>query len=72
MLQWHHTHATASGCRKLSPAALRYIAAHVQPHTVYPGHTLCHQGDEADCMWVLSDGEVVLYEVRPACCACNA
>ena len=43
-------------CSVLSPAAMRYIAHHVRPHTIYPGHMLCYQGDDADCMWVLSDG----------------
>ncbi|KAK9792471.1 hypothetical protein WJX73_000921 [Symbiochloris irregularis] len=44
----------------LSADALRFIAYHIHPRTIYPGHLLCRQGDEADSLWVLSDGEVTL------------
>ena len=43
-------------CRALSGDALRFMAYHIHPRNIYPGHLLCRQGDEADSLWVLSDG----------------
>ena len=32
-----------------------------------PGHEICRQGDTADCMWILGDGEDHVYEMCSIC-----
>ena len=30
------------------------------PESVAAGHDICRQGEEADCVWILQDGEFAL------------
>ena len=32
------------------------LAARLTPQMVPPGHDLCQEGDDADCMWILQEG----------------
>ncbi|KAK9812616.1 hypothetical protein WJX72_000666 [[Myrmecia] bisecta] len=45
--------------RCLSSEARERIAGKVHPRMVSPGHDLCEQGEEADCMWILQEGDIL-------------
>lgn len=39
---------------------LHDMAAAMEPVTVFPGHDLCEQGEEADGLWVMHEGELLV------------
>lgn len=39
---------------------LHDLAAAMEPVTVFPGHDLCEQGEEADGLWVMHEGELLV------------
>lgn len=41
-------------------ALLHDMAAAMAPVTVFPGHDLCEQGEVADCLWLMHEGELLL------------
>ncbi|DBA70723.1 TPA: hypothetical protein ACH3X2_012094 [Trebouxia sp. C0005] len=44
---------------QLPEGAKTRLAARLTPQMVPPGHDLCQEGDDADCMWILQEGEVL-------------
>ncbi|KAK9813287.1 hypothetical protein WJX72_011893 [[Myrmecia] bisecta] len=46
--------------RCLSKEARERIAGKVRPRMVSPGFDLCEQGDEAECLWILQEGEILI------------
>ena len=43
---------------------LHDMAAAMEPVTVFPGHDLCEQGEEADGLWVMHEGELLVRRER--------
>ena len=41
-------------------ALLHDMAAAMAPVTVFPGHDLCEQGEAADGLWLMHEGELLL------------
>ena len=41
---------------ELAEDAKARLAARLTPQMIPPGHDLCQEGDEADCMWILQEG----------------
>lgn len=50
-----HTH-TVECCSELPEGAKTRLAARLTPQMIPPGHDLCQEGDDADCMWILQEG----------------
>lgn len=46
--------------RSLDQNMLRHVAARLKPQLLGPDQDLCMQGDEADSIWLLHEGCVVL------------
>ena len=44
-------------CSQLPEGAKTRLAARLSPQMVPPGHDLCQEGDDADCMWILQEGK---------------
>ncbi|KAL3152951.1 hypothetical protein ABBQ38_011980 [Trebouxia sp. C0009 RCD-2024] len=44
---------------ELPEGAKTRLAARLSPQMIPPGHDLCQEGDDADCMWILQEGEVL-------------
>ncbi|MEW5318539.1 MAG: hypothetical protein WDW38_009755 [Sanguina aurantia] len=44
---------------RLKDQILGTVAKNLLPLEVLPGHALCHEGDEADSVWILGEGEMV-------------
>eukprot|EP00878_Enallax_costatus_P020054 GHUV01021184.1.p1 GENE.GHUV01021184.1~~GHUV01021184.1.p1 ORF type:complete len:549 (+),score=143.41 GHUV01021184.1:1031-2677(+) len=45
--------------RGLEQTVKEQLASRLVPVEVAPGHELCREGDEADCLWLLQEGEMV-------------
>lgn len=45
-------------CSQLPEGAKTRLAARLTPQMVPPGHDLCQEGDDADCMWILQEGDL--------------
>ena len=43
-------------CSQLPEGAKTRLAARLSPQMIPPGHDLCQEGDDADCMWILQEG----------------
>ena len=47
-------------CSQLPEGAKTRLAARLTPQMVPPGHDLCQEGDDADCLWILQEGMLPL------------
>ncbi len=54
------SHACLATCSQLPEGAKTRLAARLTPQMVPPGHDLCQEGDDADCMWILQEGNLPL------------
>ena len=54
------SHACLAKCSQLPEGAKTRLAARLTPQMVPPGHDLCQEGDDADCMWILQEGMLPL------------
>ena len=43
-------------CSNLHETAKSRLASRLKPIMIPPGHDLCHEGDPADCLWILQEG----------------
>lgn len=60
-LQWHLQPCAEYycdwWCSHLPEGAKTRLAARLTPQMVPPGHDLCQEGDDADCLWILQEGD---------------